>query len=101
MDKYKKIFVAGHRGMVGSAIVRLLEKQGFDNLVLPSRNQLDLRDYLAVEHFFDAEKPDLVILAAAQVGGIQANIDHPAEFLYNNLTIQNDDPVLYNRRFSP
>ena len=90
MDKYKKIFVAGHRGMVGSAIVRLLEKQGFDNLVLPSRDQLDLRDYLAVEHFFDAEKPDLVILAAAQVGGIQANIDHPAEFLYNNLTIQNN-----------
>lgn len=90
MDRNDKIFVAGHRGMVGSAIVRLLKKQGFGNLTLQSRDMLDLRDSLAVEHFFDSHKPDVVILTAAQVGGIQANIDRPAEFLYDNLTIQNN-----------
>ena len=90
MIKKDKIYVAGHNGMVGSAIVRLLRKRGFDNLILRSSNELDLRDSLAVETFFKGEKPEMVILAAARVGGIQANIDHPAEFLYENLAIQNN-----------
>ena len=90
MIKTDKIFVAGHNGMVGSAIVRLLEKRGFDNLILRSSKELDLRDFLAVGKFFKAETPDVVILAAARVGGIQANVDHPAEFLYENLAIQNN-----------
>ena len=90
MIKTDKIFVAGHNGMVGSAIVRLLEKRGFDKLILRSSKELDLRDFLAVEKFFEAETPDVVILAAARVGGIQANVDHPAEFLYENLAIQNN-----------
>jgi GDP-L-fucose synthase len=85
-----KIYVAGHIGMVGSAIVRALKKSGFGNLLLRSSSELDLRDPLAVEKFFEAKKPDVVILAAARVGGIQANIDHPAEFLYENLAIQNN-----------
>ncbi len=76
--------------MVGFAILRLLRKCGFDNLLLRSSKELDLRDFLAVEKFFEAETPDVVILAAARVGGIQANIDHPADFLYENLAIQNN-----------
>ena len=90
MSKESRIYVAGHRGMVGSAVVRLLEKQGFDKLVLRTSNELDLTDYAAVEDFFKHEKPDIAILAAARVGGIQANIDCPAKFLYENLTIQNN-----------
>jgi len=90
MNKSDRIYVAGHNGMVGSAIVRLLRKCGFDNLILRSSKELDLRDSLAVEKFFEAETPDVVILAAARVGGIQANINHPADFLYENLTIQNN-----------
>ncbi|MBI5561167.1 MAG: GDP-L-fucose synthase [Deltaproteobacteria bacterium] len=88
MDRSDKVFVAGHTGMVGSAVVRLFKKLGFSNLVLRTRKELDLRDSAAVEGFFRAEKPDVVILAAARVGGIQANIDCPAEFLYENLIIQ-------------
>ena len=76
--------------MVGAAIVCLLKKRGFDNLILRSSNEVDLRDSLAVETFFKGAKPEVVILAAARVGGIQANIDHPAEFLYENLAIQNN-----------
>lgn len=90
MDKSDRIYVAGHNGMVGSAIVRLLKKNGFNNLVLRSRKELDLRESVAVESFFKKERPDVVILAAARVGGIQANIDLPAEFLYENLSIQNN-----------
>jgi GDP-L-fucose synthase len=90
MDKNDRIYVAGHWGMVGSAIVRSLKKLGFENLLLRSRNELDLRDSQAVEKFFVSEKPDVVVLAAARVGGIQANIDHPAEFLYENIAIQNN-----------
>ena len=90
MNQTDRIYIAGHNGMVGSAIVRLLEKRGFDNLILRSSKELDLRDFLAVGKFFKAEKPDVVILAAARVGGIQANIDHPADFLYENLAIQNN-----------
>ena len=85
-----KIYVAGHRGMVGSAIVRLLRKRGFENLILCTRKAVDLRDSVAVERLFEVEKPEVVILAAARVGGIQANIDLPAAFIYENLVIQNN-----------
>ena len=90
MEKQDKIYVAGHRGMVGSAIVRLLESRGFDNLLLAGRDELDLKDSSAVAEFFKSRKPEIVILAAARVGGIQANLDLPAEFLYENLVIQNN-----------
>lgn len=90
MNKSDKIYVAGHRGMVGSSVVRLLEKYGFTNLILRTREELDLRNFSAVKTFFDEERPDVVILAAARVGGIKANMDFPAEFLYDNLTIQNN-----------
>ena len=90
MDKNDKIYVAGHNGMVGSAIVRRLREHRFDNLVLRSHSELDLIDCAAVDDFFKTQKPDIVILAAARVGGIQANIDFPAQFLYENLAIQNN-----------
>ena len=83
-----KIFVAGHRGLVGSAIVRRLQADGANNLLLRTRQQLDLTDQAAVAAFFAAEKPEYVFLAAAKVGGIQANNTRPAEFLYENLAIQ-------------
>jgi GDP-L-fucose synthase len=76
--------------MVGSSIVRLLKSRGFDKLILRSSRELDLRNSLLVKKFFADDQPDVVILAAARVGGIQANIDHPAEFLYENLSIQNN-----------
>lgn len=90
MNQSDKIYVAGHNGMVGSALVRFLKKHNFENLILRSKTELDLRNSLAVEDFVKTEKPDIVILAAARVGGIQANIDYPAEFLYDNLAIQNN-----------
>jgi len=90
MDKTTKIFVAGHRGLVGSAIVRKLEKEGYENLVLRTRQELDLMDQVAVEAFFESEKPEYVIDSAAKVGGIKANMTYPAEFLYENLQIQNN-----------
>jgi GDP-L-fucose synthase len=90
MDKNNRIYVAGHSGMLGSAIVRLLKKEGFENLVLSNHRELDLRDSLAVKNFFAMQKPEIVILAAARVGGIQANLEHPAEFLFDNLAIQNN-----------
>lgn len=90
MDKSDKIFVAGHRGMVGSAIVRLLEAEGFTSLPKPDRKQLDLTDNDAVAKFFAKEKPAVVVLAAARVGGIKANNDQPVEFLLDNLRIQNN-----------
>ena len=83
-----RIFVAGHRGMVGSAIVRRLLAEGASRLLLRSRSELDLTDQAAVEAFFAAEKPEYVFLAAAKVGGIHANNAYPAEFLRNNLAIQ-------------
>jgi GDP-L-fucose synthase len=83
-----RIFVAGHRGLVGSAIVRRLEQTGRRNLLLRSRAELDLRDQAAVLHFFAEHRPEFVFLAAAKVGGIMANATHPAEFLYENLAIQ-------------
>ena len=86
----KKIFVAGHRGMVGSAICRQLQKQADIEIITCTRNELDLRDQLAVHEFMQSEKPDEVILAAAKVGGIHANNTYPAEFIYQNLQIQNN-----------
>lgn len=82
-----KIYVAGHGGMVGSAIVRLLQKNGYDNLITRNSKDLDLRDNQQVNEFFKSEKPEFVFLAAAKVGGIQANINEPASFLYENLMI--------------
>ena len=90
LDKSEKIFVAGGRGMVGSALVRRLESQGFSNLLVPTRPKLDLRDESAVAKFFADEKPAVVVLAAAKVGGIKANNDYPVEFLLENLRIQNN-----------
>ena len=88
MEKDAKIYIAGHRGMVGSAIVRRLKKEGFQNLLLATSSELDLRDQQAVSDFFERKKPDYVLLAAAKVGGIQANNTYRAEFLYDNLMIQ-------------
>jgi GDP-L-fucose synthase len=93
MDKFEKIFVAGHRGMVGSALIRRLEQEGFQNLPKRDRSQLDLADERAVRDFFAQERPAIVIFAAAKVGGIKANNDYPAEFLLDNLRIQNN--VIY------
>ncbi|RYZ75079.1 MAG: GDP-L-fucose synthase [Lysobacteraceae bacterium] len=90
MQKNSKIFVAGHRGLVGGAIVRRLQALGYDNLLLAGRDQLDLQDRNAVEAFFAANKPEVVILAAAKVGGIHANNSYPAEFLHDNLVLQNN-----------
>lgn len=83
-----KIFVAGHRGMVGSAIVRRLNTDGFTNLVLRTRQELDLTDQRAVDDFFTSERPEYIFLAAARVGGIHANSSYPAEFIHDNLAIQ-------------
>jgi len=83
-----KVYVAGHRGMVGSAIVRALESRGFNNLLLRTRSELDLTNQQAVREFFASEQPRFVFLAAAKVGGILANDTHPADFIYENLQIQ-------------
>lgn len=88
MNHSAKIFIAGHRGMVGSAIVRVLSKQGYSNLLMRSHNELDLTNQQAVQDFFENEKPDYVVLAAAKVGGILANENYPAEFIYTNLMIE-------------
>lgn len=90
MEKNSKIFIAGHRGLVGSAITRALQAKGYNNLVLKTRAELDLSDNRAVADFFAAEKPEYVFLAAAKVGGIKANADLPADFILSNLTIQNN-----------
>jgi len=90
MKRDKKYFVAGHNGMVGSAVVRLLKENGYQKILLKSKEELNLLDYVAVQKFFKSKKPDVVIMAAARVGGIKANIDYPAQFLYENLLIQNN-----------
>src|SRR6266436_4725567 len=90
MDKSEKIFVAGYRGLVGSALIRRLEKNGFNNLPKRDRAQLDFEDESAVVKFFLDERPAVVIVAAAKVGGIKANNDFPVEFLLENLRIQNN-----------
>lgn len=90
MEKDAKIYVAGHRGMVGSALIRRLQQAGFTNFVTRTSSELDLRDQAAVAAFFAQEKPEYVILAAAKVGGIQANNTYRAEFLYDNLMIESN-----------
>jgi GDP-L-fucose synthase len=87
-DQNAKIYVAGHKGMVGSAIMRVLQNNGYNNLITRSSKELDLRDNNQVADFFKSETPEFVFLAAAKVGGIQANINEPASFLYDNLMIQ-------------
>lgn len=88
MDKRAKIYVAGHRGMVGSAIVRELKREGYENIITRTHSQLDLTDQRAVEEFFASEKPEYVFLAAAKVGGIGANAAHPADFMYQNMMLE-------------
>lgn len=90
IEKHAKIYVAGHNGMVGSAIVRRLKEQGYQNLILRDRKELDLMNSSEVKSFFKNHTPDYVFLAAAKVGGIQANIASPVEFYLDNITIQNN-----------
>lgn len=94
MEKDSKIYIAGHKGLVGSAIKRKLENLGYINIIFKSRQELDLMDSLSVAEFFSKEKPHYVFLAAAKVGGILANITYPAEFIFQNLTIQNN--IIHN-----
>lgn len=98
MNKDSKIYIAGHRGMVGSALVRVLEQNGYNNFVLRTSKELNLTDQLAVKEFFESEKPEYVFLAAAKVGGIVANNTYRAEFIYENLMIQNN--VIHNSYLS-
>jgi len=88
MDSNSKVFVAGHKGLVGSAIIRNLEKKNYNNIYWISRDNCDLRNKARVDAYFEQAKPEYVFLAAAKVGGILANRDHPAEFIYDNLMIQ-------------
>lgn len=94
VEKDSKIFVAGHRGLVGSAILRYLEKENFKNIITKTHAELDLTDADAVRHFFDTERPEYVFLAAAKVGGIAANNKYPAEFIAQNLSMENN--VIHN-----
>jgi GDP-L-fucose synthase len=94
MEKNSKIFIAGHRGLVGGAITKLLQQQGYSNLIFRTSAELDLRDANAVEVFFEKEKPEYVFLAAAKVGGIVANNTLGADFIYDNLVLQNN--VIHN-----
>ena len=87
MNKDASIFVAGHNGMLGSAIIRALQSDGFDRIITASRNELDLCDINQVKTFIKKNKPEYVILAAAKVGGINANIRYPVEFLQDNLLL--------------
>ncbi len=90
MEKNAKIYIAGHRGLAGSAITRALRRQGYENLLLKSSSELDLRDQQATESFFSREKPKYVFDAAAKVGGLQANSTYRADFMYDNIQIQNN-----------
>jgi len=90
MNIKDKIYVAGHNGLAGSALIRKLKKYGYNNILTISHNELDLTNQLATQKFFEKEKPDYVFLAAAKVGGIHANNTYPAEFIYQNLQIQNN-----------
>ncbi len=90
MDKTAKIYVAGHRGLLGSALIRRLQAGGFTRLLVKTRAELDLKDREKTDRFFEQEKPEYVFLSAARVGGIQANLDAPVEFLIDNLAIQNN-----------
>ena len=88
IKKNNRIFIAGHTGMVGSSIKRKLQQYGYNNLITPSRKELDLQDNKSVENWFRDNKPQVVILAAAKVGGIEANSKYPADFIFENLKIQ-------------
>ena len=88
MDSNSKVFVAGHNGLVGSAIIRNLEKKNYNNIYWISRDNCDLRNKARVDAYFEQAKPEYVFLAAAKVGGILANRDYPADFIYDNLMIQ-------------
>jgi len=90
MNKTSKIYIAGHKGLVGSAILKNLQQKGYINLVYRTHKELDLIDQKAVEEFFKKEKPEYVILAAAKVGGIVANNKYRADFIYENLAVQNN-----------
>ena len=90
MDNNSKVFVAGHKGLVGSAIVRYLETKGYTNIVTKTRDELDLTNTVSVKNFFMEEKPEYVFLAAAKVGGIGGNSEYPADFIYQNLMIQSN-----------
>lgn len=90
MEKNAKIYIAGHRGLVWSAIKRRLEKEGYTNITCKTHQELDLMDQVATKAFFEQEKPEYVFLAAAKVGGIMANQDYPADFIYENLQVQNN-----------
>ena len=94
MDNNKKVYIAGHNGMVGSAIFRKLKSLGFNNIITKSSNELDLRNQRDVERFFEDEKPEYVFLAAAMVGGIVANNSYKADFIYNNLMIESN--IIHN-----
>jgi GDP-L-fucose synthase len=91
MELKSKIYIAGHKGMVGSALLRNLEEKGYKNFLLKTSSELDLKKTQQVDEFFEIEKPDYVFLAAAKVGGIQANNSYRADFLYDNLMIQNNN----------
>ena len=90
MNKNSKIYIAGHKGLVGSAIFRKLKEKGYSNLIYKTHKELDLTDQLAVEEFFKTQNPEYVFLAAAKVGGILANNKYRADFIYQNLQIQNN-----------
>jgi len=94
MEKNAKIYIAGHRGLVGSAIVRNLESKGYTDIIVRTREELNLLDTKQVADFFSQEKPEYVFLAGAKVGGIKANEDYPADFIYQNLQIQNN--IIHN-----
>src|SRR4030042_3620176 len=94
MEKNSRIYIAGHTGLVGSAITRNLKENGYTNLSFPTFKELDLTDQKATAQFFSSEKPEYVFLAAAKVGGIKANNDFPADFIYQNLEVQNN--VIHN-----
>ncbi|MDI9872477.1 GDP-L-fucose synthase [Flectobacillus roseus] len=94
MEKHDKVYIAGHKGMVGSAILRRLKKEGYTNLVLKQSSELDLRNFNDVSQFFASERPEYVFLAAAKVGGIVANNTYRADFIYENLSIQNN--IIHN-----
>lgn len=98
MEKKSKIYIAGHKGLVGSAVTRNLQKSGYSNFIFRDLEELDLTDQKATAHFFSEEKPEYVFLAAAKVGGIKANNDFPADFIYVNLQIQNN--IIHNAYLS-
>ena len=88
INNQTRIFIAGHKGMLGSSILRILRKKGYKNLITVEKKKLDLRNQLLVKKFFNKKRPQAVIIAAAKVGGIKANMDYPADFIQDNLQIQ-------------